>query len=116
MFVFDIASFFIVRPAWVQSNGYKSRTRVDSAKYISKGNGAHCEVESEGIRRQTSDLTNRNYEKTGEPVTKAAKELGLKPTTLHGWISKYKNSPEVPFSGSGHLRQEDEILRKLERE
>ena len=51
----------IVRPAWVQSNGCKSRVRVDSVKHIAKDKGVHREVESEGSWRQTSGLTNRNH-------------------------------------------------------
>ncbi|HQA50398.1 MAG TPA: hypothetical protein PLT89_06815, partial [Syntrophomonadaceae bacterium] len=39
----------------------KSLVRVDSAKHIAKGKGVHREVESEGSRRQTSGLTNRNH-------------------------------------------------------
>ncbi|MDD2233638.1 MAG: hypothetical protein PHZ11_10085 [Desulfitobacteriaceae bacterium] len=35
--------------------------RADSAKHIAKGKGVHREVESEGSRRQTSGLTNRNH-------------------------------------------------------
>ena len=35
--------------------------RVSSAKHIAKGKGVHREVESEGSRRQTSGLTNRNH-------------------------------------------------------
>lgn len=58
----------------------------------------------------------KRLERIGEPVTKVARELGIKPTTLHGWVSKYKNSPEVPFPGSGHLKPEDEKLKKLEKE
>ncbi len=54
--------------------------------------------------------------KLGESLTKVAAELGVKPTTLSGWVSKYKNSPEAPFPGSGHLKPEDERLRKLEKE
>ena len=52
---------FLVRPAWAQSNGCKSRVRVDSAKHIAKGKGVHREMESEGNRRRTSGLTNRNH-------------------------------------------------------
>jgi hypothetical protein len=50
--------FFYVRPARAQS---KSLVRVDSAKHIAKGKGVHREMESEGSRRQTSGLTNRNH-------------------------------------------------------
>ena len=35
--------------------------RADSAKHIAKGKGVLGEVESEGSRRQTSGLTNRNH-------------------------------------------------------
>jgi hypothetical protein len=35
--------------------------RVDIAKHIAKGKGVHREIESEGSRRQTSGLTNRNH-------------------------------------------------------
>jgi len=50
-----------VRPAWAQSNGWKSRVRVDSAKHIAKSKGVLGDKESEGSWRQTSGLTNRNY-------------------------------------------------------
>lgn len=36
-------------------------------------------------------------EKSGEPLTKVAKELGVKPTIMQGWYTKYKNSPVAPF-------------------
>lgn len=58
----------------------------------------------------------KRVERTGEPVTRVAAELGVKPNTLHGWISKYKSSPETPFPGSGHLKPEDEKYKRLERE
>ena len=53
--------FIAVRPAGARSNGWKSRTRPDSGKCIAYGKGVHREVESEGSRRQTSGLTNRNH-------------------------------------------------------
>ncbi len=58
----------------------------------------------------------KRLEKSGEPLTKVAADLGVKPTTMQGWVNKYRKSPEVPFPGSGNLRPEDEKLRKLERE
>ena len=58
------------------------------------------------IRLQTS----------GQPLTQVAKELGVKPTTMQGWLNIYRKSPESPFPGSGHLKPEDEKLRKLEKE
>ena len=58
----------------------------------------------------------KRYLKSGESLTKVAAELGIKPTTFNGWVSKYKESPNSAFPGSGHLKPEDEKLRKLEKE
>lgn len=58
----------------------------------------------------------KRLEKSGEPMTKVAVDLGVKPTTMQGWVNKYKRSPKAPFLGSGHLSPEDEKLRKLEKE
>ncbi len=43
---FQAGSSFSGAPAWVQSNGCKSRVRVDRAKDITKGKSVHREVES----------------------------------------------------------------------
>jgi transposase len=58
----------------------------------------------------------RRLEKSGETLTKVASDLGVKPTTMRGWVNNYRKSPEAPFPGSGNLSPEDEKLRKLERE
>lgn len=58
----------------------------------------------------------KRIERTGESVTRVAEELGVKSTTLQGWVKKYKQSPNAPFPGSGNLSPEDEKLRKLEKE
>ncbi len=50
------SGFYDLHQGWVQSNGCKSRVRVDSAKHIARGKGVHREAESEGNRRQTSGL------------------------------------------------------------
>ena len=54
-------SYPIVRSAWALSNGCKSRVSPNSGNYIAKGKGVHRELESERSRRQTSDLTDRNF-------------------------------------------------------
>lgn len=58
----------------------------------------------------------KRIERTGETVSKVAAELGVKLTTMQGWVKKYKQSPQSPFPGSGHLKPEDEKLKKLEKE
>ena len=52
---------FIVCSARALSNGCKSRVSPNSGNYIAKGKGVHREVKSERSRRQTSDLTDRNF-------------------------------------------------------
>ena len=52
---------FLVCSARALSDGCKSQVSPNSGNYIAKGKGAHREVESERSRRQTSDLTNRNF-------------------------------------------------------
>ena len=51
----------IVCSARALSNGCKSRVSPNSGNYIAKGKGVHREVKSERSRRQTSDLTDRNF-------------------------------------------------------
>ena len=58
----------------------------------------------------------KKLEKSGETMSKVAADLGVKLTTMQGWVNKYKKSPKSPFLGSGHLSPEDERLRKLEKE
>ena len=55
------ASVFVVCSARALSNGCKSRVSPNSGNYIAKGKGVHRELESERSRRQTSDLTDRNF-------------------------------------------------------
>ena len=49
-----------VRPARTYSKGCKSLNRPDSGKVTDKGKGVRSETESEGSKRQTSGLTDRN--------------------------------------------------------
>ncbi|AUW93067.1 transposase [Sulfobacillus thermotolerans] len=44
-----------------------------------------------------------------------ARELGIPPKTLYGWVAAYKGDPVEPFVGRGHLKAEDQALRDLQR-
>lgn len=44
-----------------------------------------------------------------------ANELGLHENTVYKWIQQYKSDPEQSFPGSGHLKAEEEELRKAQR-
>lgn len=52
--------------------------------------------------------------KTSEPARKIAAELGVKHTTLRGWISKYKNVFDT--FPSSNLESNNENLKRLEKE
>ena len=58
---FALGFIVVVCSARALSNGCKSRVSPNSGNYIAKGKGVHREVKSERSRRQTSDLTNRNF-------------------------------------------------------
>jgi transposase len=58
----------------------------------------------------------KRVEQSGASVAKVAGELGVNENTLHGWIKRNREKPEMPFPGSGKLSPEDERMRKLERE
>ena len=60
-FLFKFHTAPVVCSARALSNGWKSRVSPNSGNYIAKGKGVHREVKSERSRRQTSDLTNRNF-------------------------------------------------------
>jgi len=57
----------------------------------------------------------KRIESSGCSIASVEKELGLKTSTLHGWLKRYREKPEVPFPGSGKLSLDDELIRKLER-
>lgn len=58
----------------------------------------------------------RRIERTGEPVARVATELGVNENTMHGWLKRYRDKPDVPFPGSGKLSPDDEQIKKLERQ
>ena len=58
----------------------------------------------------------RRLERTGESVAKVASDLGVNKNTMHGWVKRYREKSANLFPGSGKLSDEDEEIRKLERE
>lgn len=58
----------------------------------------------------------KRVETSNDSISSVAKELGIKTNTLHGWLKKYREKPEVPFPGSGKLSPDDERIKKLERQ
>lgn len=52
----------------------------------------------------------------GMSVSQVSKDLAIGTETIYRWIRHYKSDPENSFPGKGHLKPEDEKMRKLERE
>ncbi|MCL6445407.1 MAG: transposase [Alicyclobacillus sp.] len=51
-----------------------------------------------------------------KPASEVARDLGISAKSLYGWMAKYREDPNHPFVGSGHLRPEAQAQRDLERE
>jgi transposase len=52
----------------------------------------------------------------GVSVSRAAKDLGIGLSTLQRWVRELNAHGKSAFPGKGHLRPEDERMKKLERE
>lgn len=52
----------------------------------------------------------------GRSVAEVARGLGIHENMLHKWRRQYHKDPGGSFPGKGHLRPEDEELRRLQRE
>jgi len=52
----------------------------------------------------------------GRKVTEVARSLGIHENLLRTWKRKYKEDPAGSFPGKGHLKPQDEELRRLEKE
>ena len=52
----------------------------------------------------------------GEAAAKVARELDVNVSSLYTWVSKYKSHMQQPFVGSGHLRDEESDVHKMEKQ
>ena len=52
----------------------------------------------------------------GRPAAKVARELGIHANMLHRWKHQFLNDQEHSFPGKGHLKPQDEEVRRLRRE
>lgn len=51
-----------------------------------------------------------------ESVATIARDVGLHENTIYTWVAKYRKNSVKPFVGSGHVKAEDEELKKLLKE
>ena len=52
----------------------------------------------------------------GRSVAEAARPLGIHENLLHKWKNKYEQDRAYAFPGKGHLKPEQEELRRLKRD
>jgi transposase len=52
----------------------------------------------------------------GRSVTEVAHSLGIHENLLHTWKRKHKEDPSGSFPGKGHLKLEEEELKRLQKE
>lgn len=58
----------------------------------------------------------RLFLKKERPASEIAKDLGISEWALYQWKQHYQKDPENAFPGKGHLKPEDEEMRRLQRE
>ncbi|NPV54625.1 MAG: transposase [Firmicutes bacterium] len=51
----------------------------------------------------------------GCSASSVARDLGIHESVLRRWVKKYQEDGEHSFPGKGHLKPEDEELRRLRR-
>jgi transposase len=49
-------------------------------------------------------------------VAEVVRELGCSRSAIYSWLKKFSADGVVAFPGSGKMKEEDEYIRKLERE
>jgi len=75
--------------------------------------------ESKGHRKfdqQFKEEAVRLVTEGGRSVTEVAHGLGIHENLLHTWKRKYKEDPAGSFPGKGHLKPEEEQLKRLQKE
>jgi transposase len=58
----------------------------------------------------------RLIEESNRKITDIARELNIRPELLYRWKSEQVADPEHTFPGKGHMKPEEEYVRRLERE
>jgi len=74
---------------------------------VSKGKRYSREFKQEAVQ-----LVNES----GKSVAEIGADLGVSPKTLYRWRQELARDGEQAFPGKGHLKADDEYVRRLERE
>ena len=49
-------------------------------------------------------------------INEIERDLGITPGLLHKWKSRMKTDGQQAFPGKGHLKEDEELIRRLKRE
>lgn len=55
----------------------------------------------------------RQHTELKRPVSELSAELGISSNVVYRWVKESRENPAQAFSGSGHLRPDDDELRRL---
>jgi transposase len=58
----------------------------------------------------------RLHTEKGATIAQVSKDLGISPHLLCRWKKKFQDDGDLAFPGKGHLKPEEEELRRLRRE
>lgn len=58
----------------------------------------------------------RLMEEAGVSVAQVSRDLGVEGSVLRRWRKEYQEDKEQAFPGKGHLKAQDEEMRRLQRE
>ena len=58
----------------------------------------------------------RLIQESNRKISDIARELGIRPELLYRWKSEHTADPEQAFPGKGHMKPDEEYVRRLERE
>jgi transposase len=58
----------------------------------------------------------RLVQENNRKISDIARDLGIRPELLYRWKSEQSADPEHAFPGKGHMKPDEEYVRRLERE
>ena len=58
----------------------------------------------------------RLIQESNRKISDIARELGIRPELLYRWKGEHAADPEQAFPGKGHMKPDEEYVRRLERE
>lgn len=58
----------------------------------------------------------RLVQESNRKISDIAKDLGIRPELLYRWKSEQASDPEHAFPGKGHMKPDEEYVRRLEGE